>query len=100
MPERDKRKWKSVMTTEFMSSEESDPENPKTFLKRSIPWRARKVTDFFYDLDKSLEERRSGQGKRQRNVRALSGEGTSRMVPESRPGAKVPSWAVVANTEQ
>lgn len=70
------------MTMDFMSSEESDPENPKT----------RKVTDFFYDLDKTVEE---FQGKHQCTVRALSGEDWSRAVPESHPGINVPSWAIV-----
>ncbi len=87
------------MTADFMSSEESDPENPKTFLSDRFPGGLER-SDFFYDLDKTVEERRSGQGKRQRNVRALSGEDSSRAVPESRPGIKVPSWTVVADAEQ
>ena len=68
LPERDKQKWKAVMTTEFMSSEDSDPEDAKTFTKRSIPWRSDKVTKFFCELDKTKEEQRFGQGKRQRNT--------------------------------
>ena len=43
LPEWDKVKWKSIMNAEFMSSEESVPEDPKAFKKQSLPWRSAKV---------------------------------------------------------
>ena len=64
-----------------MSSEESDPEDPMSLQKRTIPWRAEKISSFFYELDRIQEEKRTGQGKRQRKPRILVGESSSRPVP-------------------
>ena len=66
------------MSSEFMSSEESDTEDSENLLKRSIPWRSNKVNNFFSELDKLQEKHRTGQGKRQRKTRVLIGESSSR----------------------
>ena len=81
------------MSSEFMSSEESDTEDSENLLKRSIPWRSNKVNNFFYELDKLQEKHRTGQGK-QRKTRVLIGESSSRPVPISVGGEKSPSWAI------
>ena len=56
LSEWDKLKWKPVMSSEFMSSEESDTEDSENLLKRSIPWRSNKVNNFFSELDKLQEK--------------------------------------------
>ena len=82
------------MSSEFMSSEESDIEDSENLLKRSIPWRSNKVNNFFSELDKLQEKHRTGQGKRQRKTHVLIGESSSRPVPISVCGKKSPSWAI------
>lgn len=83
------------MSTEFMSSEESDPDDSGSLLKRSIPWRSNKVDEFFSELDKTQEKHRTGQGKRQRKARVLVGEMSSRpIVTVNAHGKKIPSWAI------
>ena len=78
-----------------MSSEESDPEDPMSLQKRTIPWRAEKISSFFYELDRIQEEKRTGQGKRQRKPRILVGESSSRPVPTvTDSGKKIPQWAI------
>ena len=93
---RDKAKWKTVINAEFMSSEESNPDELKSFTKRSLPWRSVKVTDFLHGLDHSLEKDRSTRGTRQRNTRIVSSEESSRPPPAK----KVPTWAVCNQQDQ
>ena len=80
------------MSSEFMSSEESDTEDSENLLEP--PWRSNKVNNFFSELDKLQEKHRTGQGKRQRKTRVLIGESSSRPVPISVGGKKSPSWAI------
>ena len=78
-----------------MSSEESDPKDPMSFQKRTIPWRAEKISSFFYELDRIQEEKRTGQGKRKRKPRILVGESSSRPVPTvTDSGKKILQWAI------
>ena len=63
---RDRVKWKAVLSADFMSSEESDPEDPMSLQKQTIPWREEKFSSFFYELNRIQEEQRTGQVKRQR----------------------------------
>lgn len=97
LSERDKLKWKALMSSDFMSSEESDPEDTGTLIKRTISWRSDKVSDFFYELDRIQEESRTGQGKRQRKSRILVSDCSPRPVPVANAyGKKIPSWAIKA----
>ena len=82
------------MSLEFMSSEESDTEDSENLLKRCIPWLSNKVNNFFSELDKLQEKHRTGQGKHQRKTRVLIGKCSSRPVPISVGGKKIPSWAI------
>ena len=83
------------MSSEFMSSEESDTEDSENLLERSIPWRSNKVNNFFSELDKLQEKHRTGQGKRQRKTRVLIGESSSRPVPISVGGKMLGSILLV-----
>lgn len=95
LSERDKLKWKALMFPDFMSSEESDPDDTGSLIKRTISWRSDKVSDFFYELDRIQEENRTGQGKRQRKSRILVKDSSPRPVPVANAfGKKVPAWAV------
>ena len=81
-----------------MSSEESDPEDSQTLTKHTLSWRAEKVTTFFGELDKSRDEGRSSQAKRQRKLRVLTGTESSREVPTvNEHGKKIPAWAIVSD---
>ena len=74
-----------------MSSEESESEGEESvLLKKPIPWRSGRVTDFFYDLDKYKDDSKSGQSRRQTRVRALTDLESTRPLP----GKRMPSWAV------
>lgn len=95
LSERDKGKWRALMSTECMSSEESDPDDTESLIKHELTWRADKVANFFNELDKQLEKQRSGQGKRQRKTRVFGNEvSSSRPIPSK----KFPSWACKTNT--
>ena len=52
----DREKWQKVLTTEMISSEESDPDEEDdravNYVK-TLPWRADIVKNFFYDLHTS-----------------------------------------------
>ena len=48
----DREKWKKVLVTQLMSSDESDSEeNQPVFVVKELPWRSDKVTAFFEKLD-------------------------------------------------
>jgi hypothetical protein len=49
LSDENKRSWTMVMIPEFMSSESicSDTDDD-ILIKRQLPWRSQKVTDFFY----------------------------------------------------
>ena len=89
------KQGKAVMSSEFMSSEESDPDDSSGLIKRCIPWRSIKATDFFHKLDSIQENSRSGQGKRQRKSRVIVSETSSRPIPVTNvQGKKIPMWAI------
>ena len=39
------------MTTEMMSSEDSNSEDPDTIVVKPLLWRSQRVTKFFYTID-------------------------------------------------
>ncbi len=51
MAEKDKNRWSSVLTQEFMSSEESDSDSGDILIKHVLPWRSGKVNTFLKSLD-------------------------------------------------
>ena len=78
---------KAIFTADFMSSEESDQDDPNTHIKRVVPWRSDKVNDFFHQVDKKREESMFGQAKRQRKFRSLGEE-------SPKPPHTIPSWSI------
>ena len=80
----------SVITPEFMSSEESDVGD--CLFKKEIPWRSKKVTDFFSELDTFIDSSKSNVAKRQTRQRVLDGGVSLRHIPSSK---QIPSWAIV-----
>ena len=79
------------MIPEFMSSESSCSDtDDDVLIKRQLPWRSEKVTDFFYKLDSHSTDNKSTRAKRQMKSRVLSGEPSTREIPDIR----LPSWAV------
>ena len=87
-----------MLIKEFMSSEESTSESEESsLLKRTLPWRSSKVTNFFYDLDQQTDASKSTQSKRQTKPRTLSGVESTRPIPVTK---KLPSWAIVADGDK
>lgn len=91
LPEKQRKKWMSVITLDFMSSEESGSENESCLVKKELPWRSDKVTKFFSELDDFVGGSKSNVAKRQTRPRVLDGAVSSREIPQ---GKKIPSWAL------
>lgn len=83
-----KEKWKKVLQSDLMSSEESSTESDDVFVK-PIPWRAEIVNKFFVELDAKVVEKKTSQASRQRKPRKMSVSPSSRSVPRG-----VPKWAI------
>lgn len=90
MSEHEKKKWKLIMTTEFMSSEESDDDS-SCLVKRPLPWRSARASNLFHELDALQAGYRSGLAQRQRKSRILATESSTRPLPT---GQRIPSWAI------
>ena len=88
--EKDCEKWSKVLTSDFISSEESGEEDNSIIVK-SLPWRAPRVDAFFHSLDESARNRKSPQSLRQMKTRVL-GEQSTREKPPS--GRNLPSWGL------
>ncbi len=77
------KKWLSIMTNEFISSEESENE---TMLVHSLP---DYVNRMFKGIDNHCVQKKSPQAKRQMKPRVVGSIST-----RSRPGGDVPAWAL------
>ena len=83
---KDREKWEKILSTEFMSSEESDEE----FIKvRPLPWRSERSVSFLHSLDDKALKEKSPQARRQMKERKV-GETSSRILPATH----FPSWAI------
>ena len=51
--DKDKEKWMKVMTTEMMSSEESDNEDADIIIFKPLPWRSRRVTKLHVQMQRT-----------------------------------------------
>lgn len=83
-----KEKWKKVLQSDLMSSEESSSESDDVFVK-PLPWRAEIVNKFFTELDAKVMEKKTSQASRQRKPRKLSVSASIRSIPHG-----VPKWAI------
>lgn len=83
-------KWEKVLTSQLISSDESEIDNDKAVLVvKELVWRSDRVTNFFAKLDSAHEDRKSEQAKRQTKPRIRNGTTSTRVAP-----AHLPSWAL------
>ena len=92
MNEKDKEKWKKVVTAEFISSEESGDED-NVIIVKPLLWRAEKVTRFFYKLDDLSSTNKTPQAKRQRKTRIVSTDYSERKQSDNTKD-NYPQWAL------
>ncbi len=82
-----KKKWNTVITNDFMSSEESGEDD--TIVVHPLPWRSEYCTKMFRKIDAYCDNHKSPQAKRQKKPRAF-GDVSSRPQPKME---EYPSWA-------
>ena len=87
----DREKWKKVLVTQLMSSDESGNEDDElaVFVVKELPWRSDKVTAFFEKLDGVRQSRKTEQASRQTKKRVRKGVMSTRPPPSG-----LPTWAV------
>lgn len=87
----DRAKWKKVLVTEFMSSDESgDEDGHPVFIVKKMPWRSERVSNFFERLDVARSSRKTEQANRQTKPRVSKDLVSTRPAPNG-----FPSWALV-----
>ena len=88
----DRVKWKKILVTEFMSSDESGEEDGQAvFIVKKLPWRSERVSKFFERLDTAQMSRVTEQANRQMKPRIRKDLLSSRPAPHG-----FPSWAVIS----
>ena len=90
-----KEKWKYLLTTDMMTSEESG-EDDEVIIVKPLSWRSRKVSKFFHKLDVTSTENKTSQAKRQRKQRVLSDEPSMRPQPPIEKYSRA-KWAFVTD---
>ena len=75
------------MTTEMMSSEESDPEDENSMVVRPLLWRSTLVDEFYEPLDSQMKSCRLSLSVYQSKYH-IQGEPSTRPQP-----ADIPKWA-------
>ena len=89
--EADRLKWKKILVTEFMSSDESGEEDERAvFIVKKVPWRSERVSSFFQRLDTARTSRKTEQASRQTKPRVYKDLISSRPAPRG-----FPTWAVI-----
>ena len=56
-----KDKFKSIMTVDYMSSEESEEENDHSLVVHPLAWRSREVRETFSSLDRKSARKRTAE---------------------------------------
>lgn len=93
LPADQDRKYRVILTLDFMSSEESGESDGEYYmLKRRIPWRTEAANGMFKGLDNKVAKKSSNRSKRMTLTRYMSEEPSTRPVPTS-----YPPWAVKNN---
>ena len=86
----DRVKWKRVLITGLISSDESETEDDKAVLVvKELTWRSDKVSSFFMKLDSAHDARKSEQATRQTKPHLCKGVTSSRSAL-----SHLPSWAI------
>ena len=89
--EADRTKWKKVLLTEYISSDESGEEDGQAvFFVKELTWGSVRVSSFFEKLDKARDVRKSEQASRQTKPRIKN-----KLVSSRPPPSSAPSWAIV-----
>ena len=83
-----RQKWKQVMTIDFMSSEESGPDDD--IIVHPLPWRSSYVNTMFSKIDKFNQQLKTPQARRQMKNRRVGSVSTRKCVNS----ASIPSWAI------
>ena len=87
----DRKKWGKVFTSEYMSSDESGIEDGKGLIfVKDLPWRHKRVANFFQKLKDEHNSKKSEQANRQIKERVKKEEKVfTRAAP-----ADAPTWAL------
>ena len=80
--------WKGCLLEELISSEDSDEDG--SYVVRSLPWRADKVSSLFCSVDKKQDQKRSRKSK---IVTFKRKTGVPSDCANPKPGS-VPAWTV------
>ena len=67
LTEDQRKKWLTVITNDYMSSEESGEDN--SIIVHPLPWRSEYVSSMFKRIDAYCEKKKSPQAKRQMKQR-------------------------------
>uniref|UniRef100_A0A1X7VF75 Uncharacterized protein n=1 Tax=Amphimedon queenslandica TaxID=400682 RepID=A0A1X7VF75_AMPQE len=80
----EKEKYSSIMTLDFISSEESasDSEDCRTFVIRPLPWISEEVKSIMASLDRKSQRRRSERGTEMMVKRKVGMNSSERECPE------------------
>lgn len=82
MCEKERRKWQTILTVDFMSSEESDSEDEKVSLSRRNSPGDQIVSMMFSKLDAVVDEGKSKFAKKQMHKHIVSGQISTRTSPQ------------------
>ena len=85
-------KWLKVVTTELMSTEESEADG---IVVHPLPWRSKYVTNMFEKIDTYCIRKKSSHAKRQTKFRKI-GSPSSRPQPNNQ---GIPDWALSTEPE-
>ena len=82
----------SVLTLDFMSTDESEDEHCFVSHRYPIPWRSTEVRDYVQSLNRKPGRRRSTRASKMRNKRRV-GEPSDRPEPPN-VASQAPEWAL------
>ena len=86
---KDLNQWKSILTMDLVSSDESDEENgEEVLIAHPLPWLSETVAHFKMSLDQQIANSKSPQARRQMKKRLIGGSSTRGALDD------LPSWAV------
>ena len=89
----DRAKWRKVLISSLISSDESELEDgDPALVVKELPWRAAKVAHFFKKMDQAHDARKSEQAIRQTKKRIYGRKESNRQAP-----VNVPTWAISKN---
>ncbi len=95
-PQEKKDKILRVLTIDNMSSEEDDPERPRTFIVRPKPNESKKFSKYKKRLDRMADKVDGKRAKGQRNERE---RGALSNKPLVTPDSETDSWAIKTDEE-